>query len=147
MRSSLPAIADLAATGSNIRWYTTSAGGTALSPSTLLSAGTYYATQTIDCTESASRLAMTVTLTPLATPSIGGPATGYTATPGYFYNAFNATGTKLWIVTGGTILQGQGTTMIKIQWTSSGTQTITIQVTNGSCQATNSKQVSVTPTP
>ena len=140
-------IADLTATGSNIRWYTTSAGGTALSPSTLLSAGTYYATQTIDCTESASRLAVTVTLTPLATPSIGGPATGYTATPGYFYNAFNATGTKLWVVTGGTILQGQGTTMIKIQWTSSGTQTITIQVTNGSCQATNSKQVSVTPTP
>ena len=140
-------LADLAASGSNIRWYATSGGGSALSPATILSAGTYYATQTINCTESASRMAVAVTLTPLATPSIGGPASGYTATPGYFYNATNAVGTILWTVTGGTILQGQGTTIIRIQWTSTGTQTITVQITNGLCQATNSKQVSVTPTP
>ena len=142
-------VADLTATvtGSNIRWYTTSGGATALSPTTVLSAGTYYATQTIDCTESASRLAVAVSLTPLTTPSIGGPSTGYTATPGYIYNATNAAGTKMWTVTGGTILLGQGTDSIKVQWTSTGTQTITIQITNGSCQITNSKQVSVTPTP
>ncbi|MEI6576038.1 MAG: hypothetical protein WCO63_07680 [Bacteroidota bacterium] len=51
-------------TGTNIRWYLTASGGTALEPTTSLSSGTntYYATQKIDCTESATRLAITVTI-------------------------------------------------------------------------------------
>jgi hypothetical protein len=51
-------------TGQNIRWYDVATGGTALPSTTLLQSGThtYYATQTIDCTESASRLAVTVTV-------------------------------------------------------------------------------------
>ncbi len=53
-------VADLAATGQNIRWYTASSGGTALAPSTALENGTYWASQTIDCTESATRVAVTV---------------------------------------------------------------------------------------
>jgi hypothetical protein len=58
-------VADLVATGgtgSTIRWYNVATGGTALASSTALQAGTYYATQTIDCTESATRLAVTVTV-------------------------------------------------------------------------------------
>lgn len=51
-------------TGQNIRWYDVATGGSALPSTTLLQSGThtYYATQTIDCTESASRLAVTVTV-------------------------------------------------------------------------------------
>ncbi|MEI6576037.1 MAG: Ig-like domain-containing protein [Bacteroidota bacterium] len=51
-------------TGNDIRWYLDASGGTALAPSTSLLSGThyYYATQTIDCTESASRNRVTVTL-------------------------------------------------------------------------------------
>ena len=56
-------VASLAATGSNIRWYSASSGGTALSTSTVLVNGThYYATQTVDCTESLRRLDVTVTI-------------------------------------------------------------------------------------
>jgi hypothetical protein len=56
-------VANLLATGSNIRWYTASSGGTALSPATVLVNNThYYATQTIDCTESAQRFDVTVTI-------------------------------------------------------------------------------------
>jgi hypothetical protein len=56
-------VASLQATGQNIRWYSASSGGTALSASTVLVNGNhYYATQTIDCTESASRFDVTVTL-------------------------------------------------------------------------------------
>ncbi len=56
-------VASLQATGSYIRWYAGSSGGTALSTSTVLVNGThYYATQTVSCTESASRFDITVTI-------------------------------------------------------------------------------------
>lgn len=54
-------IAGLSATGSSIRWYSTPTGGSALSPSSAVSNGQkYYATQTVNCTESATRLEVTV---------------------------------------------------------------------------------------
>jgi hypothetical protein len=49
-------------TGQNIRWYTTSTGGEYLDANTSLVSGTYYASQTVNCTESAERLAVTVTI-------------------------------------------------------------------------------------
>ena len=53
-------VASLQATGSGIRWYAASSGGTALATSTLLVNGThYYASQTVSCTESATRLDVT----------------------------------------------------------------------------------------
>ncbi len=55
-------VADLTATGTDIKWYGAAAGGTALGPSTSLAAGTYYATQTLNGCESA-RKAVTVTFT------------------------------------------------------------------------------------
>jgi len=54
-------VANLTATGQNIKWYNVSSGGTALAPWTTLVPGTYYASQTIDCTESTGRVAVTVT--------------------------------------------------------------------------------------
>ncbi|HNY01973.1 MAG TPA: hypothetical protein PKG48_05275 [Bacteroidales bacterium] len=56
-------VASLAATGSNIRWYSTSSGETALSSATVLVNGAhYYATQTVSCTESSQRLDVVVTI-------------------------------------------------------------------------------------
>lgn len=50
-------VANLVATGSSIRWYAATSGGSALVTSTVLVNGThYYASQTISCTESATRL-------------------------------------------------------------------------------------------
>jgi hypothetical protein len=50
--------------GQNIRWYLAGSGGAPLSPSTLLLSGTntYYATQTVNCTESAARTAVVVNI-------------------------------------------------------------------------------------
>ncbi|MGG5578746.1 MBG domain-containing protein, partial [Myroides sp. C15-4] len=48
-------VSDLIATGENIKWYASETATTALLPSTLLSSGTYYATQTIGGEESARR--------------------------------------------------------------------------------------------
>jgi hypothetical protein len=59
-------VANLVATGlagATIRWYAASSGGTALSPATLLTNATdYYAAQTKNCIESATRLKVTVTV-------------------------------------------------------------------------------------
>jgi hypothetical protein len=62
-------VANLVATGTDINWYSAATGGVALVSSTALSAGNYYATQTVNTCESTSRLAVAVTLNPNATPS------------------------------------------------------------------------------
>ena len=55
-------VANLSATGNDIKWYSESSGGTALASSTALSTGTYYASQTVNGCESASRSALSVTV-------------------------------------------------------------------------------------
>ena len=63
-------IANLTATGTAIKWYTAATGGTALANTTALVNGTtYYASQTINSCESASRLAVTVNITNTAAPT------------------------------------------------------------------------------
>ncbi|MBN2480937.1 MAG: gliding motility-associated C-terminal domain-containing protein [Bacteroidales bacterium] len=57
-----PVVADLEATGSVVRWYNTSTGGTALLPATHLISGTYYASQTAGGCESTARFMTTVTV-------------------------------------------------------------------------------------
>lgn len=42
-------VSDLAAIGTNIKWYTSATGGTALDPATVLSTGLYYVSQTTSC--------------------------------------------------------------------------------------------------
>ena len=60
-------VASLQATGTSIRWYAAASGGAALATLTALVSGNhYYATQTINCTESATRLDVTVTIVTLA---------------------------------------------------------------------------------
>ena len=57
-------VANLVPTGSHIKWYAASSGGTALLPATALVTGnTYYASQTIGGCESVNRLAVKVILT------------------------------------------------------------------------------------
>uniref|UniRef100_UPI0037BF6537 Ig-like domain-containing protein n=1 Tax=Flavobacterium sp. TaxID=239 RepID=UPI0037BF6537 len=61
-------VANLTATGTNIKWYATSTGGTALAATTALVNGTtYYASQTVNDCESGTRLVVTVSLNATAT--------------------------------------------------------------------------------
>lgn len=58
-------VTDLAANGTNLRWYTTATGGNSLSPATVLvQGGVYYASQQPGVCESAQRFAVTVALRP-----------------------------------------------------------------------------------
>ncbi len=63
-------IADLAASGTNIQWYNSSTGGTALASTDLLTNGTsYYGSQTLNSCESVSRLNVLVTINSTAAPT------------------------------------------------------------------------------
>ena len=69
-----PTIANLVATGTNIRWYTTATGGDALLPSDPLSSGTYYVESNstaygVEC-PSDVRLSVQVIIKAMATPDM-----------------------------------------------------------------------------
>ncbi|MBU6158660.1 MAG: T9SS type A sorting domain-containing protein [Bacteroidetes bacterium] len=108
-------VANLSATGTTIQWYPASIGGTALSTSTALVNGNYFATQTIGGCESQSRTQVTVTVNSLpssptgavgATSCASGTAAISVANPGIGF-------TIDWyaVATGGTVLtNGSGVT-------------------------------------
>lgn len=63
-------VANLTASGTSIQWYSTPTGGSVLSSSTnLTNGGSYYASQTINGCESATRTSVTVTLTTPVDPT------------------------------------------------------------------------------
>lgn len=88
-----PTVADLTTTsGSNIKWYAVSTGGSALAISTALVNGTtYYASQTVNGVESAIRLAVTATVSS-CTPAV---TTGSVSNIGSTTATFNGNITSL----------------------------------------------------
>ncbi|MEC4047917.1 hypothetical protein OX284_000620 [Flavobacterium sp. SUN046] len=96
-------VANLTATGTAIKWYAASTGGTALASTTVLTnATTYYASQTLNSCES-SRTAVAVTINTTAAPT----ATAQTFCAGATVANLTATGTAIkWYAasTGGTAL-------------------------------------------
>lgn len=64
-------VADLVATGTAIKWYAGSVGGTALAPTTALVNGTpYYASQTVGGCESVARVSLTPNINIVAAPTV-----------------------------------------------------------------------------
>jgi large repetitive protein len=64
-----PTVADLAATGTSIQWHATASGGTPIDPTTALTTGTYFASQTVGGCESDTRLEVAVTVNDPAAPT------------------------------------------------------------------------------
>jgi hypothetical protein len=73
-------VANLTATGTAIKWYASASGGTALATTTILTTGTYYASQTINGCES-GRTVVAVTVTPQTTPTFTQFAPGCSGAP------------------------------------------------------------------
>jgi hypothetical protein len=99
-------VANLVATGTGIKWYAASTGGTALATTTALINGTiYYASQTVGGCESTGRVARTVNITVVAAPTVAAPTQEF-CNSGTVANLI-ATGTGIkWYAaaTGGTAL-------------------------------------------
>ena len=64
-------VADLAATGTGIKWYSAATSGTLYGSTDVLSTGHYYASQTVNGVESTSRLDVTATVTTQSSPTAG----------------------------------------------------------------------------
>jgi hypothetical protein len=62
-------VGDLTATGSSIQWYSSANGGSALANSTVLSSGSYYASQTENSCESSDRFEVVVTINSPSAPT------------------------------------------------------------------------------
>lgn len=62
-------VANLSATGTNIKWYANAAGGSPLASTTALAQGTYYVTQTQAGSAESNRLAVQVNITIISPPS------------------------------------------------------------------------------
>jgi hypothetical protein len=100
----------------------------------------------------ASTTTMTIVVNPLPTPVISGPApvcqtigTNYST-----YSTPNVAGhTYTWTVAGGTIISGQGTNSITVNWTTvgSGNVGVTETITATTCSANAVRPVTVNPKP
>jgi len=87
-------------------------------------------------TGSSSTLAVTVH--PLPVPTISGSATPCLNTGNFTYSTETGMSNYNWTISsGGTIVSGAGTSSITVQWTASGSQTVSVNYANaGGCQAT-----------
>ncbi|NDJ00142.1 hypothetical protein GWA97_13745, partial [Flavobacterium sp. LaA7.5] len=127
-------VADLVATGTDLKWYDVAAGGTALADNTDLSTGTYYVSQTISGEES-DRTSVAVTIN--ISPSASGVATNVSCNGG-------SNGAVDLTVTGGTapytFVWNNTATTEDLTGLSAGTYDVTVTDANG-CTATASVTV------
>lgn len=169
-KPSVPVVADtsycqfstvppLTAGGTNLKWYTTSAGGTALTggaptPSTTtVGTTTWYVSQTVNGCES-DRSAITVTILYLPSFTISQSRSFLcqhdTLTFNYSGPALTAPAYTWSIPTGSTILSGTSTTpSIVVQFDSLYFQTVYLTVSNygGRCSTTDTLRIHVVPEP
>ena len=137
--------------GLTYTYWTDAAATVPYATPTAATAGTYYIKGTTagGC---ATIQPVVVTVNPLPTPVVTGPSpvcvsvAGNTST----YTTTNVAGhTYNWVVTGGTIVSGQGTNSITVSWTTAGAGTVAVTetITASGCSAANTLNVTVTPKP
>ncbi len=89
-----------------------------------------------------------VTIRPRPNPMISGPLQVCEFDGPFTYSTGTAGPTYNWQVTGGTILNGQGTNSISVAWGNTGTGSIDLLETNGfGCDSSNSITVTILPKP
>ncbi len=120
-------VADLVATGTDIQWYSALTGGTALANTTVLAAGTYYASQTENICES-TRTSVEVTVNGLPTATITRVDDTLTV--------YEANATYQWVLCGDTQTPIAGATSQTFTATTAGSYAVIVTSQNG-CTATS----------
>ena len=146
-----PAITAGSTAGLTFTYWTDAAATIPYATPTAATAGTYYIKGTTAAGCSAVQ-PVVVTVNPPPTPAITGPdpvcqsATGVTST---YTTASVAGHTYTWVVVGGTIVTGQNTNTITVNWTIAGPGSVSVTetITSTTCSATVVKTVTVNPKP
>lgn len=156
-----PTVANLAASGNSIQWYSVPSGGTALSSSTALVSGShYYASQTVSGCQSSTRFDVTVTIHPLPTITTDASAksvcyssaaqattltySGTTNNPTNYSISWNASPVNTFAPLTNAPLNGSPINIAVPAGTASGTYTGTISVQNANGCASAGKSFTVT---
>lgn len=137
--------------GLTFTYWTDAAATVPYTTPTAATAGTYYikATTAGGCFTISP---VAVTIHPLPTPLVSGPATVCVSVAGNLpaYSTAGVAGhTYNWVVTGGTIATGQGTAGITVNWSTAGPGTVTVTqtITATGCAAGNTLNITVNPKP
>ncbi|MEI6885124.1 MAG: T9SS type A sorting domain-containing protein [Bacteroidota bacterium] len=104
-------------------------------------------TNSFGCTAAAPTV-YNVTVNALPAPAITGTATACSGSAGNVYTTQTGMTGYNWIVTGGTVTAGAGTSAITVTWNTVGAQTVSLNYTNASgCQAATPTIYNVTVNP
>ena len=147
-----PTLANMVVTGTGIQWYTAATAGSLLPSSTALVNGTtYYASQTVNGVESATRLAVTATVNsrpiptftaqPGVTANTGADVT-YTTQSGQssYVWTFPGTLTTDYTITSG----GDNTNSVTLKYVTTGSKMVSINYTANGCNAANATSSTAT---
>jgi len=143
-------VSDITVVGSGIVWYDASTAGTVVpAGTTLVNGTTYYASQTVGGCESISRLAVTVTLTDPAAPTVG-TITQPTCALATATVALSGLPTSAWTVTanpGGATITGSTAIANFAGLTASTTYTFTVTLTSSGCTSVASGNAAINAQP
>ena len=160
-------VANLVASGTDIKWYSAATGGSALASDVALTAGNYYVSQTLNSCESASRTQVAVSFTngiavqpvdtnicTTATTSLASiSVVSYGGTPTYTWQYATAAAPTNWVTitaaNAGTIYTTYSSATLNIKKAATlltGTK-YRVTLTNGLCGAVTSNEVTLTVNP
>ena len=134
-----PTVGDLQVNESNIVFYSTPTGGTALPLTTLLTAGIYYVAFTDGTCESDARLAITVSFFDTNPPQITGGGDQACFSETVTYTTVAGMTNYVWTVTSGTITAGgqANDNSVTVLWNAVGSGTVNVSFTNTTGCSTN----------
>jgi len=133
--SALPTLASIFVNETNVVWYASATGGTALANTTPLTATTYYAgslTNTFNGCDNGPRLGVRIAFEDDAAVQIATTDDTPCVFKGVTYSIANGKSNYVWTINGGTIVSGGGTSdgSVTVSWSDVGPGTVTVAYVN-----------------
>ncbi|MCM0666672.1 gliding motility-associated C-terminal domain-containing protein [Flavobacterium tyrosinilyticum] len=146
--SALPTLASIFVNETNVVWYASATGGTALANTTPLTATTYYAgslTNTFNGCDNGPRLGVTIAFENDSAVQLATTDDTPCVFKGVTYSIANGKSNYVWTINGGTIVSGGGTNdgSVTVSWSDIGPGKVTVAYVNN-CDERTIKTLDVT---